>query len=122
MVNVIMDITEKDIKTIMTPRLNLIAIEENAGINELRKIILEKKLTNIPVYRDNLDNITGIIHDGDILSHLLVDDFDRLAIRTLKRPPVFVSEYSSLHYALKQFKVNTPNVAPYSSIITAILR
>jgi putative hemolysin len=111
MVNVIMDITEKDIKTIMTPRLNLVALEENAGINELRKIILEKKLTNIPVYRGNLDNITGIIHDGDILSHLLVDDFNRLKIKTLQRKPVFVSEYSSLHYALKQFKKHHLNMA-----------
>ncbi len=111
MVNVIMDITEKDIKTIMTPRLNLVALEENAGIHELKKIILEKKLTNIPVYRGNPDNITGIIHDGDILSHLLVEDFDSLDIKTLQRPPVFVSEYSSLHYALKQFKKHHLNMA-----------
>ena len=45
MVNEIIDIAEKNIKSIMTPRLNLIALDEKEGIEELKSIILEKEIS-----------------------------------------------------------------------------
>jgi magnesium and cobalt exporter, CNNM family len=111
MVNEIIDIAEKDIKSIMTPRLNMIALEEHAGIDELKKMITEKKIGKIPVYRETLDNIIGIIHTPDILSHLLEKDYSQLDMKVLQRQPIFISEYSSLNYALKQFKKHRLNMA-----------
>jgi len=110
MMNQIMGIAEKDIKSIMTPRLNVVALEENAGVDELKKIILEKRISKIPIYRDNLDNIVGIIHTRDLLSVLLVKEFNRVDLKKIARPPVFISEYSSLNFALKQFKKNRLNM------------
>jgi putative hemolysin len=105
MLNEIIDIAKKDIKSIMTPRLNVIAIKESASFQELKKIILGKKLSKIPVYRDNLDNITGIIHVGDILSALLGDQREEsIAPAKIARRPIFLSEYSPLNFALKEFK------------------
>jgi CBS domain containing-hemolysin-like protein len=111
MVNEIIDIAQKDIKSIMTPSLNIIALEENAGIDELKQLITEKKVGKVPVYKETLDNITGIIHTADILSHLMEKEFSRLDIKTLQRPPIFISEYSSLNFALKQFKKHKLNMA-----------
>lgn len=111
MVYEIIDIAEKDIKSIMTPRLNITALEDSAGIDELKKIILTEKISKIPVYRDNIDHITGIIHASDILSSLLKGNFDQLNINNLSRPPIFISEYSSLNYALNQFKEHGLNLA-----------
>ncbi|MCP5051152.1 MAG: HlyC/CorC family transporter [bacterium] len=111
MVNEIINITEKDIKSIMTPRLNVIALDESAGIDELKKILLEKKITKVPVYRETLDNITGIIHSNDMLSHLLNNPDSQLDLKTLQRTPIFLSEFSALKYALKQFKKHRLNIA-----------
>lgn len=111
MLNEIIDITGKDIKSIMTPRLNLVAMEEGADAETLKNIILEKKLSKIPVYRDNLDHITGIIHTGDILATLLVKDYSEIDFRKIMRKPIFISEYSSLNYALNQFKKHRMNMA-----------
>ena len=115
MVKEIIDIAEKDIKSIMTPRLNIIAIEENADIAELKKIIVGKQITKIPIYADSLDNITGIIHSDDVLYTLLempsVIDINRLDLKKLTRHPIFISEYSSLNYAWKQFKKHKQNIA-----------
>ncbi len=115
MVKEIIDIAEKDIKTIMTPRLNIIGLEENAGIDELKKIILGKQITKIPIYADSLDNITGIIHSDDVLYTLLempsAIDINRLDLKKLTRHPIFISEYSSLNYAWKQFKKHKQNIA-----------
>jgi CBS domain containing-hemolysin-like protein len=115
MVKEIIDIAEKDIKSIMKPRLNIIALEENAGIDELKKIILEKQITKVPIYANNLDNITGIIHTDDVLYTLLEMtagiEINRLDLKKLTRPPIFISEYSSLNYAWKQFKKHKQNIA-----------
>jgi CBS domain containing-hemolysin-like protein len=115
MVKEIIDIAEKDIKSIMKPRLNIIALEENAGIDELKKIILGKQITKVPIYANNLDNITGIIHNDDVLYTLLEMtagiEINRLDLKKLTRPPIFISEYSSLNYAWKQFKKHKQNIA-----------
>jgi CBS domain containing-hemolysin-like protein len=111
MVNEIIDIAQKDIKNIMTPRLNLVALEENSSIDDLKKIILEKGLSKIPVYKENLDHITGFIHATDFLYQLLEKDVKLLDIKSLLRPPIFISEYSSLNYAFKQFKKHRFNMA-----------
>jgi len=113
MVTEIIDIAEKDIKSIMTPRLGIVAIPEDAHIQEVKNIILEKKLFKIPVYKENLDHITGILHPNDLLSTLLVTGrgFSELEINKIQRAPIFVSEYSSLKYVLKQFKKHKLNIA-----------
>lgn len=103
MINVILDIAEKDIKTMMTPRLNVIALDEKLGMQELKRIMLSTKIANIPVYRDNLDNIIGIIYNEDVLDTILVKNYDDLELKEIMRPPVFVSEYSSLNYVMKEF-------------------
>jgi len=115
MVKEIIDIAEKDIKSIMTPRLDIIAMEENAGIDELKKIIVGEQITKIPIYADSLDNITGIIHADDVLYTLLEMtagiEIKRLDLKKLTRPPIFISEYSSLNYAWRQFKKHKQNIA-----------
>nr|MCU0237598.1 CNNM domain-containing protein [Acidobacteriota bacterium] len=59
MLTEIIDISQKDIKAIMTPRVGIVALKESSGPRELRKIILEKGLSKIPIYKGKLDNITG---------------------------------------------------------------
>jgi putative hemolysin len=115
MVKEIIDIAGKDMKGLMTTRLNIVGIEEGADMGELKKIILEKKITKIPVYKENLDNITGIIHANGVLSALMAMpagmDIHGLDLKKIARPPIFLSEYSSLNYALKQLKENRSNIA-----------
>jgi len=104
MVHEIIDIVEKDIKAIMTPRLNTIALDIKDGLAGLKRIIIEKKIANIPVYDQTLDNIVGVIHNEDILSVVMVGRYEDIDLSQIMRTPVFVSEYSSLLYVLKEFK------------------
>lgn len=115
MLKEVLDIGEKDIKSIMVPRLHIIALEENAGLNDLKKILQREKITKIPVYKDNLDNITGIIHTDDIFSALINQTpgtaFTPPDLKKLIRLPIFISEYSSINYTLEQFKKFEMNMA-----------
>ncbi|MGE5341374.1 MAG: hemolysin family protein [Candidatus Omnitrophota bacterium] len=111
MVHEIIDIIEKDIKAIMTPRLNMVVIDEKSGFAELRRLIIEKRMTDIPVFRNNLDNIIGIIHDEDLLAAMMLKPYEELDLQKIMRPPVFVSEYSSLNYVLKEFRKHDLEIA-----------
>ncbi len=111
MINEIIDIAQKDIKSIMTPRLSIISLEENSNIEKLKKIILKKRISKIPIYSGNLDCITGIINSNDMLSFLMEDNLENLDLKKISREPIFVSEYSSINYVLKEFKKHKLNIA-----------
>ena len=111
MLTEIIDISQKDIKAIMTPRTGIVALKENSGSQELKKIILEKKISKIPIYKGKLDNITGIIDSHALLTAMLNEDFDHLELKKIAVKPIFVSEYSSLNYILNKFKKHKLNLA-----------
>lgn len=111
MLNEILDIAEKDIKSIMTPRMNIVALEETAGSDELIKIIADKKITKIPLYRDTLDNVTGIIHMDKLIMVLVTGQLKTTKLMDIAVKPIFISEYSSVNYALKEFKQYGLNIA-----------
>ncbi|MCP5103691.1 MAG: HlyC/CorC family transporter [bacterium] len=111
MVNEVLDIAEKDIKSIMTPRLNIIALKETASVDELMTIILGKKRSKIPIYHDTLDNITGIVHTRKLIPMLMTNEFKDLNLTDIAAKPIFISEYSSINYALKEFKKHGLNIA-----------
>ena len=110
-VHEIIDIAQKDIKNVMTPRPKIIALEADSDINQLKEIILKKRITKIPLYKDNLNNITGVIYTDKLLFELINCDFQDLKLARISEKPVFISEYSSLNYVLKEFKRNRTNFA-----------
>ncbi|TFG75645.1 MAG: HlyC/CorC family transporter [Chrysiogenales bacterium] len=111
MLNEIIDISQKDIKAIMTPRVSIVAIKESGGIRDLKKIILERNFSKIPVYKGKPDNITGIIDSHLLLTAMLKEDFAQLELKKIAAKPIFVSEYSSLNYILNEFKKHKLNLA-----------
>ncbi len=110
-VHEIIDIAQKDIKNVMTPRPKIIALEADSDLNQLKEIILKKRITKIPLYKDNLNNITGVIYTDKLLFELINCDFQDLKLVRISEKPVFISEYSSLNYVLKEFKRNRTNFA-----------
>jgi len=111
MVNEIIDITGKDIRAVMTPRPEIIAIEEHTYYEDLKKILLQKRFSKIPVYRENLDNITGILISKNIIGDLLDKDLKSVNLNDIIIKPVFVTEYSSINYVLDEFRKKKINIA-----------
>lgn len=111
MINEIIDISQKDIKGIMTPRVNVMALDESAGIDELKRLMVEKRMSRVPLYRENLDHITGVVHAGDVLAAMLNDRDKKISLRNMARLPLFVSEYSSINYVVSQFREHRVQMA-----------
>jgi putative hemolysin len=89
----------------------MVALEEEAGLEELRRTILEKHVSDVPLYKGDLDNITGILHTENILNGLLRHGTDEIDLCKMASDPIFVSEFSSLNYVLREFKRRGMNMA-----------
>jgi putative hemolysin len=68
MIRSIFDLRETQVKEIMTPRVDIAALEMGASFREVRDLIADEKYSRIPVFKDSIDNIQGILHTMDLMS------------------------------------------------------
>ncbi|OYX79998.1 MAG: magnesium/cobalt efflux protein [Flavobacteriales bacterium 32-34-25] len=90
-----------DTKQVMSPRIDIFALEITETFSEIYTKIVEKGYSRIPVYRDNIDQIEGVLFVKDLLPHIDKVEFDWT---TLIREPFFVPENKKLDNLLKDFQ------------------
>ena len=94
----------------MTPRPDIVAIHEDATMRELRALFREQEYSRFPVYRENLDNIVGVVFVKDLLQ--LEDGADDgRPITPLIRPMTFVPETKRVPELLKEFQRKQVQIA-----------
>ena len=99
----IVEFSDTLVREVMTPRPDIVAITENATIAELRALFREQEYSRIPVYKENLDNIFGVIFVKDLI-RLADDGKDSDSILPLLRPATFVPETKRVSDLLKEFQ------------------
>ena len=90
-----------DIRAVMHPRIDISAIDDTMSYKEVLAFIQENGYSRVPVYQDNIDNITGIIYAKDLLPYLDQQEFDW---RRIKRKAFFVPENKKLDDLLSEFQ------------------
>lgn len=90
-----------DTKQVMSPRIDIFALEIEESFSVICPKIIEKGFSRIPVYRDNIDQIEGVLFVKDLLPHINTNDFDW---KPLIREPFFVPENKKLDNLLKDFQ------------------
>ena len=90
-----------DTKQVMSPRIDIFALEVDETFAEILPKIVDKGFSRIPVYKDNIDQIEGVLFVKDIIPYIDEDDFDW---KTLMRQPFFVPENKKLDNLLKDFQ------------------
>jgi putative hemolysin len=90
-----------DTKQVMRPRMDIFALNENQPYREIIPEIIANGYSRIPVYRDNIDSVTGILYVKDLLPYLELEEFDWIS---LLREPYFVPENKKLDDLLNDFK------------------
>ena len=111
--DIIQSIFEFDNKTvgeIITPRVDMIALESNASIDEAMDIISEKQFSKIPIYKNNIDNISGILYAKDIIPYL-TGSRQNINLLSISRTPLFVPETKPINELLEDFKGKKTNIA-----------
>jgi putative hemolysin len=90
-----------DAKQVMSPRMDIFALEIEESFTNIYSKIIEKGFSRIPVYRDNIDQIEGVLFVKDLLRHIDKDEFDW---KTLIREPFFIPENKKIDNLLKDFQ------------------
>jgi gliding motility-associated protein GldE len=96
-------------KQIMRTRLDVSGIDYNISFSALLELVGELHYSRLPVYKENLDNIAGMIHSKDLLPHLdRQDDFDW---HEIIRQPYYVHEHKLIEDLLKEFQTQRMHFA-----------
>ncbi|TDD78498.1 gliding motility-associated protein GldE [Flavobacterium caseinilyticum] len=90
-----------DTRQVMSPRIDIFALEIDESFADICPKIIEKGFSRIPVYRDNIDQIEGVLFVKDLLPHINTNEFDW---KSLLREPFFVPENKKLDNLLKDFQ------------------
>lgn len=90
-----------DTKQVMKNRMDIFALNEEQSFKEILPEIIQKGYSRIPVYKDNIDTITGILYVKDLLPYT---DRKVLDWKILKREAYFVPENKKLDDLLNEFK------------------
>lgn len=90
------------VKQIMKTRLDVNGIEYHVSFDTLIKRIEELHYSRLPVYKEDLDTMVGLVHTKDLLPHL--DQPDNFDWHSLIRPPYFVHEQKLIEDLLQEFQ------------------
>jgi len=99
----IVDFGDTLVREVMTPRPDIVAIQGDASVADLRALFREQEYSRFPVYKENLDNILGLIRVKDLLQ-IDAAALDRHPIASLIRPATFVPETKRVPELLKEFQ------------------
>jgi len=91
------------VREVMTPRVDMVGIRRGATFGQLRELILSEKYSRLPVYRERLDNIEGMVHAKDLIAFSGDKHADE-TIDPIVRPAYFVPESMKVAALLKEFK------------------
>ena len=109
MVQSVLDFDDKTVLEVLTPRVDMTAIDIMESPEKLKHIIIESRYSRIPVYKDTIDHIIGILHTRDYLEDLA--NGVEPNIGKLIQTPYFVFNNQKLSKILSDFKRKRLHIA-----------
>lgn len=97
------------VRRAMKSRLDVQGIEEGTSFTELKRKVEEQQYSRFPVYKESLDQISGIIHSKDLLPHL--DKGDEFDWKSLMRSAFFIHEQMLVEDLLRAFQSKRTHIA-----------
>ncbi len=103
LIHSIIEFGDTRVSEVMTPRPDIVAIPESATVREARDIMIESKYSRLPVYRDQIDNVEGLIYVRDLMQRWAEGKEDE-PIARLVRPVYFVPETKPVAELLEEMQ------------------
>ncbi len=107
MIKGIFDLDDTQVREIMTPRVDLVALSDAATFDEARKKFVESGHSRIPIYSGTVDEIKGILYAKDFLE----ESAKGKSLIDMAHQPLFVPESKNVSSLLKEFRHSSIHVA-----------
>lgn len=98
-----------DVKQIMQSRTHVTAFENKVGFSKLLADITSYGFSRVPIYKETLDNIIGVLYTKDLLQY--INESDSFNWQTIVRPPFFVPENKKIDDLLREFQYKKIHLA-----------
>jgi CBS domain containing-hemolysin-like protein len=105
----ILQFTDTTVKEIMVPRPDVVALNIDIPREVLVRKVIDEGYSRLPVYRETIDNILGIIYSKDLLS--LLEHRDLILLQDIIRPAFFVPESKKISQLLREFQQKKAHIA-----------
>jgi len=103
LIHSIIEFGDKRVSEVMTPRPDIVAVPTTSTVREARDVMVESKYSRLPVYRDQIDNVEGIIYVRDLLQ-LWAEGREEDNIRPLIRSVYFIPETKPVGELLEEMQ------------------
>jgi putative hemolysin len=110
MIHGILEMTDKTVREVMVPRIDVIAIEVDGTLSELIDLVVEHGHSRIPVFEGSMDNIVGVVYAKDLLRETARNG-DRRRINALMREPYFTPEVKHVGELLHEMQERKVHMA-----------
>jgi len=110
MLQSILELDETILREIMIPRTDMVCVDAAAPFSHVLDAILKSGHSRIPVYKNNIDNIIGLVYAKDLL-HYWGRSLDAIAFEEIIRPPYLVPESKHIRVLLKEFQETCVHIA-----------
>lgn len=98
----IFEFTETTVREVMVPRPDVVALNVTTPREELVRIVLEEGYSRMPVYRDSIDHIIGVVYTKDLLG--LLEYRNLIILQDILRPPYFVPEGMKISQLMQELQ------------------
>lgn len=101
----VLESRELTVEEIMTPRVDVIAVQENTNLLEFVSLSLSSSHSRIPVYRNSIDTIIGLVYGKDIIPLMGdIKSFEQYSISRFIRPAIFVPAQKKIREMFRDFQ------------------
>ena len=100
--------TEKEVSSVMKPRIDIIAVEQGMPFRDMLETVIQSGFSRIPVYEESLDKVNGILYVKDLLPYLDAETFEW---SELLRPAFFVPENRKINDLFQDFREKKIHIA-----------
>ncbi|SIS49630.1 hemolysin family protein [Salimicrobium flavidum] len=95
----------------MTHRTDIVALDVDSTLEEVMDVVTEEKYTRLPVYKDTIDNIVGILHAKDLFQYVnKSDDTEAFNLRDFCKPPYITPSFKTMAEVFKDFQRNNIHI------------
>jgi putative hemolysin len=119
MIRGIINLEETSVHEIMVPRIDVLAVDTEATLDDVTQIIMDKGYSRIPLYEETIDNIVGVLYAKDIMKYLAGGgDRSTANLRDLARPPFFVPESKKVDELLADMGIVVDEYGGTAGLVT----
>ncbi|NUN69823.1 MAG: HlyC/CorC family transporter, partial [Bacteroidetes bacterium] len=105
----ILEFTDTTVKEVMVPRTDVFAVDIGTPRDRLLHSLIDQGFTRVPVYRESIDNIVGIIYTKDLIG--MLEHRDLIILQDIIRPAYLVPESKKISVLLKELQKNRQHMA-----------